>query len=209
MNALALFLRDHRDAVDRVEGRQRVGFWDINELVDGFVFPFDVDAETLDALSAEEPHGDLLRDAYLPVIENESWRSRLESAMPPARRPARPGDVNEWVTFAEARQRAHGVSLPDDDDRRALRLSMFARTDFTRRVSIEYASGPGRPTGVAVSAANGCSLPDWGECYGDDCGGDCQLRRVHDDDDGMECHCPHEEGVLPVGLGRAIRRLWR
>ena len=191
MNVLALFLRDHRDAVERVDGRQRIGFRDIDELTGGFVFPFDINDEALDALSTREPDGYLMRDAYLPVIEQEYWRSRLESAMPPLRAPRRAGEVTEWVTFAAAPRSPHGISLPNDDDGMTLRLSMFARTDFTRRVSIEYANGPGTPTGVAVSAADGCSLPDWGECYGDDCGGDCDLRRVRNDDDGMACHCPH------------------
>jgi hypothetical protein len=191
MNVLALFLRDHAEAVDRLEGRERIGFRDLNEFVDGFVFPFDIDGETVDALSTQEPPAHLLREAYLPVIEKEYWRSRVLSARPPLAQMGDTRQVNEWVTFAAADESRYGLSLPDDGDRTTLRISMFARDDRTRRVSIEYADGPGSPTGVAVSRPNGCSLPDWGECYGEDCGGDCQLCRIHHDDDGMECHCPH------------------
>jgi hypothetical protein len=195
MNVFVWFLRDHPDAIDQLVEGERVSETGISierlaDVVEGFRFPLRFDREIISSLG-EEPIGDLIGDAYLRVVSADRWRSRVEAAAPPPEinRTGR-GEI-EWVTFAGSGNGSYGVSLPSDDDAGTLRLSLFVPVDDSiRRVSIEYGEMEG-PVGVSASVHRGCSLPDWGECRGGECGGDCELRRVHDDPDGLLCLCPH------------------
>jgi hypothetical protein len=194
MNILVSFLRGHREAVDLLTRGEQSSLLDVVGAKEGFEFPFALDREIADALIRGQPNGHLLREAYLPVIERDDWERQLRSAAPADHVERVPFAVSEHVTMVPSLTSTRGVTLPDDDDLASMRLSFFGRwRDSRLRVSIEYASGPGLPTGLAVTLAVACSLPDRGECDAGECGGDCERKRVHNDDDGLVCRCPHEQ----------------
>jgi|GEM_PF-7090828 len=196
MNLLVLFVRDHPEAVDQlVEGERitetAVSVESVAAVVERFRFPVHFDRQIVTSF-AEGPFGELFRNAYLRVVPAERWQSQVGEAVSPRAMSKTPPRGLEWVTFAGGTRTNDGVTLPDDGDRSTLRLSLFAPADGSvRRVSIEY-GGMERPTGASASVVRGCSLPDWGECAGEECGGDCTLELVHGDAYGLRCHCPHE-----------------
>jgi hypothetical protein len=127
----------------------------------------------------------VLSGAYLPVVPNDYWRTRLEWAHEDDG-----GGPTEWVSHIRGEMQPAGVTLPDDR-LQVPRLSLFFRDNgAVRRVSVEYEEDRPLPTGVSVSVVTGCSLPDWGECRGDECRGGCELKRTYDDRDGLFCRCP-------------------
>lgn len=192
MNVLVSFLRGHPEAVDRLTDGEQASLEQVVDAKDGFEFPYLLDRDTVDFLTRGRPNGHLLQEAYLPVMERVRWQAQLESAEPADLPESIPFAMREHATFAPGQWSTRGVTLPDDDDPANLRLSLFARGPSSlQRVSIEYARGPGPPTGVSISLARDCSLPDWGECHREECSGDCSLKRVHNDDDGLVCRCPH------------------
>lgn len=193
MNVLAAFLRDHPSALRELADGERVSLGRLTAVIQEYDFPFVLDHEVNAALIRGQPLGHVLPDAYLGVVEVEHWNSRLEAADAPQERERKPLGVNEWVTLASTGDSARGLSLPDDDDRANHRISMLAGSGALQRVSIEYPGEPGLPGGLSVSLVHGCSLPDWGECRGDDCSGDCRLERVYNDENGLVCRCPHLE----------------
>lgn len=196
MNVLVLFGRDHPDAVDQLLEGDRlsetaVSIESVAAVVERFEFPVQFDRETVASLRSA-PFGELLRDAYLRVVPAERWLSQVEQAAPPDETRRARREAIEWVTFVRGRDTSDGVTLPDDGDQSTLRLSFFALVGGSlQRVSVEYADTD-RPTSISTSVPHGCSLPDWGECSGEECGGDCVRELVHVDAYGLRCHCPHE-----------------
>jgi hypothetical protein len=196
VNILVPFLRDHRQFVDRlIDTDEQVSSFDrVIDATEDVDLPFVLNRDIAADLTRGQPNGHVLRRAYLPIIAHERWLAQVQSADPPSPPDENPRAIHEHATFVRGDASTQGVSLPDDDDFAFQRVSLFARggdTDALQRVNIEYAHGPGMPTGVSISLAHGCSLPDWGRCREKDCSGDCRLARVHNDDDGLVCHCPH------------------
>lgn len=192
MNILVPFMQEHPDAVDELTDSERISFERVIDAVRRFDFPVALDREIGSQLTSWEPFGRFLAEAYLPVVESDRWRSRLESAAPPDQK-EHGADRTEWVTFTPGRDSARGLALPDDHNPANQRLSLFAsERDALERVSVDYADSP-FPTGLSFSLPRACSLPAWGECRGEECRGDCVLTRVHDDNDGLVCRCPHSD----------------
>jgi hypothetical protein len=189
MNILVRFMQGHPEAVDELTDSERVSFQRVIDAVRRSDFPVALDRELGSQLTSWEPFGRFLAEAYLPVLGSNRWRSQLESAAPPDRDET--GDRTEWVTFAPGRSSRRGLALPEDHNPANQRVSLFAaERDALERVSVDYADGP-LPSGLSFSLPFGCSLPAWGECRGEECQGDCVLTRVHDDNDGLVCRCPH------------------
>jgi hypothetical protein len=187
MNILVMFLRDHPEAVRELvdQGTDTVPLEAVVDLISRRGdFPVALDGELLAQLDAE-PLAEAFINGYLPVVHGEHWRGQVADAQPPDHQ----GGA-EWVTFVASPGDDRGISLPEESDA-TVRASVFTRVqDSVRRVSVEYADVR-VPTSVALSLGAGCSLPDWGVCSGAECHGDCELRRRHDDDDGLACRCPH------------------
>lgn len=192
MNIFVPLVQAHPEVLDDLlvaEGQEVVSFdrlVDVVASMDDFAFALDGQSERV---LKDEPLGPFLADAYLPVIPSEDWHARLESAAD-----SEPSPSHDWVTFAEGTTLSRGVTVPDDDHA-IMRVSLFSRVDTAvRRVSIEYANGPGTPpTALSMSLATGCSLPDWGECQTTECGGDCELRRRYHHGNGLVCWCPNRQ----------------
>lgn len=187
MNLLAALLRDHPAVADLMAGAERLS---LEQLVGGLAgrgeLPFELDPERVKDLVAAEPLGPWLAESYVTVLERSHWRDRVEPAEGTESVPA-----HEWVTFVADPESSLGIALPDDDSGTAWRVSLFVQVqDRVRRVSIEYGGELGRPVGLGMSLPTGCSLPDWGVCSTDECGGGCGLRRIRGERDGWICHCP-------------------
>jgi hypothetical protein len=195
MNVLVPFLREHSDAVDRLAHGERAGLERLIDVIADFEFPFVFDQEISAALARGQPSGGLLAEAYLGVVSTSDWESQVQDAAPAEPPEDNPFRMSEWVTIVRGRESAKSISLPDDDDPRSPRISLFARQSRApQRVSVEYADGVDfPPSGVAVSPSLGCSLPDWGYCDREECDGACVLTRVVSDPDGLVCYCPHDQ----------------
>jgi hypothetical protein len=193
MNVLIPALRGHPEAVDRLVQEERVLLEHVTNVIRDFELPFALSQEMVDGLVRGQPLGYLLAEAYLGVVSGNDWGSQVQSAAPAEPTEENPFGMTEWVTFASGHDSSRGLSLPDDDDSTSPRLSLFAQDGASlQRASVEFAQGVDfPPTGVAVSWARGCSLPDWGQCRSGECDGACVLTRVVSDPDGLVCHCPH------------------
>jgi hypothetical protein len=186
VNLLVMFLRDHPEAVGRLADGERVSLEEVIATVRDFEFPVRLDDDVQRGIG--QPWDTMLADAYLAVVPAQRWRERLEQAAPsdgPQYRPI------EWVTFVPGPGGERGLALPQDSDSRAVRIALFVRLgEGVARVALGYRDFPGGPANVSVESPQGCTLPDYGDCHGGECGGACDLQRVHDDDDGLVCHCP-------------------
>jgi hypothetical protein len=194
MNVLFPFLSDHPDAANQLSRTDKtVPFDAVVDLVARRQdFPFNLNPDVAARLRDEEPLGPLLMYGYLRVIEGPRWRALVAGA-----RPDEPSQGVDWVTFVRPPGFHQGIALPDDDEV-TQRVSVFTDVGGSvRRVSIDYSqpgppdwSQPG-PRGLSMSLTTECSLPDWGECQSSECGGQCELRRKPDHDDGLVCWCPN------------------
>jgi hypothetical protein len=192
MNLLVRLMRDHPEMVDALSATEAVRFDRLIGALSVFEdFPLALDEMVARETLAHEPVGPLLEGSYLPVVEGETWRARTQPGT--ATEPVR---ANEWVTFAGGQMSPRGVVLPDDNSRE-WRVSLFARVDdAVRRASIDYGiveTSGAASVGASVSESRECSLPDRGKCNTGECSGDCELKRVYDDRDGLVCWCPREE----------------
>jgi hypothetical protein len=188
MNVLVSFLNGHRDAVDELAQGDRVSIEQLIDVTAGYQFPFEFNRDVVFTLTQEHPLGYLLPDAYLPVIAPEFWRGQVASAADSS--PENPGIIDEWVTYVAGNDSPTGISLPDDNDRARFRVSLFVRKDESvQRLGVDYADRA--VVGLSTGRNDGCSLPDWGECNHHECQGDCELKRIEVDGEGLVCRCPH------------------
>jgi hypothetical protein len=188
MNLLFSWMKGHPEVVDAVADSdlETVRLAHLIELIGSEEFPLVLDWDLVDRLRAEEPLGQLLEEAYLPILSSGQWAEAMEQA----EAEDSPPDYPDWVAFAASENLGRGVTMPDDGGA-TMRISLFTRLgSAVRRLSLDYGSER-QPVAVSLSLGQGCSLPDWGNCSGEECEGDCSLRRAPRQE-GLVCRCPHQ-----------------
>jgi hypothetical protein len=188
MNILFSWMNGHPEVVDALSGSglDVVTLEPLMELAGNEEFPLPFAWNAIRNLREDELVGPLLERSYLPLLPKERWAEAIEQA----EFDERVDEDRDWVVFAQGRDGARGVTMPDDASP-MLRISLFVGTDSgARSIGLEYHTAR-RPVAVSLSVAQRCSLPDWGDCSKEECEGACGLRRAPKRE-GLVCVCPNE-----------------